>query len=415
MKMTQRVALLSLHSSPLAALGGTDVGGMNLYVRRLAEGLAASGFQADVFTRRTDPLTPEIVDLVPGARVVHLAAGPARPLAKSVLPLHVPAMVNGLAAFVDRERVRFDVIHTHYWLSGLAGLRYLAQTGQPIPLVHMFHTLSKLKELYLGQCDRNDSALRYDGERCVLGRADVIVGATEGEADEMASLYGRKPARYVVIPPGVDRDLFRPLGREASRRELGINARQVILFVGRSDPIKGLDVLLRAVASFPHSVRSGLKVLVVGGTVGSGVRRTTSRLGLDSIVEFRTKVSHTELPRFYSAADVCAVPSAYESFGMVALEAMACQTPVVAFRVGGLASLIKDGSTGSLADPGRPDAYARELLAAMTSDKLESYGRRARMTAQRYTWDVTVGRTLDLYDDLVREESMSAHARTATR
>jgi D-inositol-3-phosphate glycosyltransferase len=406
-RSVRRVALLSMHSSPMAPLGSTDAGGMNLYVRRLADDLSACGLDVDVFTRRTDREVPDVILLPSGARLVQLTAGPTRRLPKSVLPLHLPSMVAALKEFTDSRQIEYDLIHSHYWLSGLVAMRYRGQGERQMPIVHMFHTLAKVKDFYLGESDPADSALRADGERCVMGRADVIVGATEGELGEMSSLYGRTPLRYAVIPPGVDLDTFRPLGREESRGKLGIRADKVIVFVGRDDRMKGLQVLLRSVAALPTPLQDGLKVLVVGGDGGAKTsgrhNRYAAKLGLRDIVEVRGKATQTELPLYYSAANVCAVPSAYESFGMAAIESMACQTPVVAFAVGGLACTVKHGQTGFLARVGNPDDYGAQLSLALTSENLEAMGRQARMSVQRYTWSRVTERTLQLYERVAQE------------
>ncbi len=409
---------MALHSSPVAPLGRADAGGMNLYVRRLATGLADRGVATDIFTRRTDGIMPPVVELAPGVRIISLAAGPRRRLPKSTLPLHVPSLVSAMNAFVKNERIDYDVLHSHYWLSGIVAMRYRRQCGESIPLIHMFHTLVKLKEHYMGEVDRDESDLRFDGERCLIGRADTVVGATAGEAEEMALLYGRSPQQYEVIPPGVDLDLFVPHDKRESRRALGLAARYVILFVGRQDKLKGLDVLLRSIGGLPAGLRQQLRVVLVGGRdgrdgEGQRTRKLVTKLGLDEIVEFRGKVDQSDLPRYYSAADVCAMPSAYESFGMVAIESMACQTPVVAFRVGGLATTINDGKTGFLVPRRDEDGYRKALYAALTSSKPESMGRRARLEAQKYSWDRTVDQTLALYEELVAEQRESLQPRYA--
>jgi D-inositol-3-phosphate glycosyltransferase len=249
---------------------------MNLYVRHLAAGLGRAGLEVDVFTRRTDRETPRIVSLGAGARVVHLSAGPVRRLPKSVLPLHLPSMAAALHQHATAEGLEYYLLHSHYWLSGLAAMRYRARLhrspeGEP-PLIAMFHTLARVKDHYLGRPDPDDSDLRADGERCVITRADVVVGSTDGELQEIGGNYGRLPAEYAVIPPGVDLDAFRALDPADSRRALGIEARRVVLFVGREDRMKGLDMLLHSVAQLPAEVRRGLKVLLVGG---QGGRRST--------------------------------------------------------------------------------------------------------------------------------------------
>jgi D-inositol-3-phosphate glycosyltransferase len=378
---------------------------MNLYVRRLARDLTCRGWDVDVFTRRCDRGVPEITPLEGGGRIVHLTAGPQRHLPKSSLPLHLPALVSAFGSVVERERWSYDVLHSHYWLSGLAAMRYHALSGRSVPHIHMFHTLARLKEHYGGGPDHNDAMLRTDGERCLIGRADVIVGATGQERTDMIELYGRTPRRYEIIPPGVDLDLFYPRDRVLSRSRLGVRARHVILFVGRKDRLKGLESLLHAVRTLPESVLHDLQVLIVGGgSPSSGEaseRRLASELGLQAQVSFHGKVSQEELPVYYSAATICAVPSAYESFGMVAVEAMACQTPVVAFRVGGLATTIAHGRTGLLAAPGDTGEYAVRLREALTACDLTAMGRRARMSVQRYTWDRVADCTAALYEELL--------------
>jgi D-inositol-3-phosphate glycosyltransferase len=414
----RRVGILSLHSSPLAPLGSTDAGGMNLYVRRLAEQLQMLDIQADVFTRRTDPRVPEIAYSDAGSRVIHLPAGPARPLPKSLLPLRIPALVRAFQAFTEREGIEYDVLHSHYWLSGLAALRCREDSGTPV--VHMFHTLAKVKEDYFGWSDPADSALRDDGERCLIHAADAVVGATESERCEMERLYGRSPREFRAIPPGVDVEIFRPQDKQKSRDALGIDAERVILFVGRLERIKNLHVLLKAVADLSRDLPC--RLVVVGGSsnqkAGAELKSVARRLGIAQAVDFRGVVGQSELPRYYSAADICAIPSAYESFGMAALESMACQTPVVAFAVGGLATTIKDGKTGFLAEPGSTIDFADKLRHALQSAELDSIGRQARLSVQRFTWPTVAQRTLDLYqrvkaDQLYVQQCTSAGSQTA--
>ena len=406
----RRVALLSLHSSPIAAPGRRpDVGGMNLYVRRLADGLANLGIEVDVFTRRTDPQSPEIVHVDSGARLIHLAAGPARRLPKSVLPMHINSMVASFEGFMERERLSYDVLHSHYWISGLVAMRHRVRLGASVPFITMFHTLARLKSHYSGEADRSDSALRIDGERCLIGRADVVVGATEAEHHDMARLYGRQPAAYATIPPGVDFELFRPVDRAFSRRILGIEADRVIVFVGRQDPLKGLGILVHSIAELPVHLRTGMKVIIIGGGDGPGGRpgrklaTFVGRLGLQDIVRMEGHVEQYRLPLYYSAADICAVPSAYESFGMAAVEAMACGTPVVAFRVGGLATTVRDGVTGFLAPSTDGKAYAETLRGALEHPERSVLGCRARLSVQRYSWAAVTARTAELYEEAAEQ------------
>ncbi|HEX6506555.1 MAG TPA: glycosyltransferase [Chloroflexota bacterium] len=401
------MALLSLHSSPVAPLGRSDAGGMNLYVHQVADELVRLGLSVDIFTRKTDKRLPKILELQSGARLVHLSAGPERPLPKHVLPLHIPALAMELRQFAHREMVHYDVLHCHYWLSGLVGMRARAALGAPV--VTMFHTLSRLKEIHMGTPDRADSALRYDGERCVISGSDVVVGATSEELKHIRVLYGREPARFTVIPPGVDAGLFRPLSAAESRRKLHIEAERVILFVGRLDPLKGLNTLLRSVALLPEPLRCGTRVVVVGGRDASDrsratdYRRMASALGIGDLLDMRRSVPQTELPAYFSAADVCAVPSAYESFGTVAIESMACETPVVAFAVGGLTTTITNGVTGFLAPVAGDQAYAACLARALECSGREQMGQRARRAVLRFNWSATARQTLELYENAVAD------------
>jgi len=380
---------------------------MNVYVRRLADDLTEIGLRVDIFTRRTDRTTPEIVETNAGARVIHLAVGPPRHLPKSVLPLHIPAMVSAFRSFMQHESLDYDILHSHYWLSGLVALRLRAETTAPI--VHMFHTLSGVKELYSGQADPGDTALRFDGERCVMTAADAIVGATTAEREQMDQLYGRSPARFAVIPPGVDTALFRRHDTDQSRRLLNLDSNRIILFVGRPDPMKGLDLLLRALAEMAPTT-PGIKLVVVGGQKDAArghaarSRRMAERLGVADRVEFRGLAPQHELPLYYSAADLCAVPSSYESFGMVAVESMACQTPVVAFPVGGLATTVSDGQTGFLAGGRTTSDFGAALRRGLQYAERESMGRRARLSIQRYNWQSVARTTADLYAEVLREQ-----------
>ncbi|HZU13628.1 MAG TPA: glycosyltransferase [Chloroflexota bacterium] len=399
-----RVALFSLHSSPLADVGQGNAGGMNVYVRRLAIGLAAQGIDVDMFTRRTDLRSPDVIDLPAGPRLIQLRAGPARQVPKSVLPLHIPAMVEDFRRFQRDEGIRYDVIHSHYWLSGLAAVR--AREGDT-PIVHMFHTLSRVKEFYTGRPDPTDSALRADGERCVVAAADAIVGSIDVEREQIERLYGRAPARYEIIPPGVDLSHFRPHDPAFSRRVLGLKGDRIILFVGRLDRIKGVDLLLQAIAEIAPVSAEDIRAVILGHDEGArralgAYQRLAHKLGIEKYVDFRGVIPQTELPLYYSAADVLAMPSAYESFGMAAAESMACETPVVGFRVGGLAALIEGGRTGFLAAPGDHRDYVTRLHAALWHDDLPAMGRAARRAVSGFDWDAVTERTVDLYRDLLR-------------
>jgi D-inositol-3-phosphate glycosyltransferase len=403
MPIPSRVALLSIHSSPFAPVGTEHSGGMNIYVRRLADELTRQGVEVDLFTRRTSPSAPEIIQLPAGPRLIHLRAGPARPLPKNVLPLHIPRVVAAFREHTEKHDLHYDVLHSHYWLSGFVAAR--CRPDASVPIVQMFHTLSLVKELYHGGPDPHDSALRPDGERCVIGSADAVVGATAQEEDYISELYRRSPRRFEVIPPGVDLDLFRPLDQKECRKELGIGPGHVVLFVGRADKIKGLNLLLSILSERRIREREPVRLVIVGAGVNRAERHAleaaVSRLGLREMVEIRGTMPHEDLPRYYSAADVLAVPSAYESFGMAAVEAMACGTPVVAFRIGGLAETVTHGVSGLLAPPGDRDAFASLLETALAHPKGGKLGRQARLAAYQFSWRNVAARTVSLYDDLL--------------
>jgi D-inositol-3-phosphate glycosyltransferase len=400
----------------MAAVGTEHAGGMNIYVRKLADELSTLGAAVDVFTRRTSPADPELAQLSSGARLIHLTAGPPKPLPKSVLPLHIPSTVQAFRNFCYRSGREYDVLHSHYWLSGFVAAR--CRPDSSLPLIHMFHTLSLVKELHSSAPDPRDSALRRDGERCVIGSADVVVGATSEEEDYMKRLYGRGPRRFEVIPPGVDVDLFRPRNKQVSRRALGIGPGRVVLFVGRPDKIKGLDVLLTSIAELRGRLPGPLHLVLVGSAADRRGRHrlhpAISRLGLDDLTDVRGTVPHEELAQYYSAADVVAMPSAYESFGMAALEAMACETPVVAFRVGGLAETIRHGLTGFLATPGNREDFTRCLERALLHPDTARIGRQARLAAHGFQWRNVAAQTLELYDDVLRRQRF-ASSRVAGR
>jgi D-inositol-3-phosphate glycosyltransferase len=373
---------------------------MNLYVRRLADELAERGMRVDVFTRRTDHHTPRIVQSASGARFIHLDAGPARRLPKNVLPIHIPDLVTAFRQFVQEEQASYSVIHAHYWLSGLVAIRSRAFTGAPV--ITMFHTLSRVKEQHAGHRDPLESDLRNDGERCVISGSDVVVGATHQEQSLMQTLYGRSPQQFVVIPPGVDLNRFRPMERTVCRSILGWTDKPIILFVGRFDPMKGLDTLLHALAQQRQAIPEGTRLVVAGGDGHGGTRfkHLAHTLGIDDMVDFHGLVPPDELPLFYAAADVTAVPSVYESFGMAAIESMASGTPVVAFDVGGLATTVIHERTGILVEPRHTAAFGRALTHTLTRSDRRAMGRRARAHASAYEWGRSITSTLQLYDNV---------------
>ncbi|WP_432562394.1 D-inositol-3-phosphate glycosyltransferase [Kineococcus sp. SYSU DK003] len=413
--------MVSVHTSPLAQPGTGDAGGMNVYVVELARQLARRGVEVEVFTRRTSSDQPPVVEDGDGVRVRHVAAGPYEGLAKEDLPGQLCAFTAGMLHAEARHAERhYDVVHSHYWLSGQVG--WLTADRWDVPLVHSMHTMAKVKNAALADGDTPEPAGRVIGEQQVVDAADRLVANTAAERQELLDLYGADPAKVVVVPPGVDLATFRPdPGRAASRRRLGLPAdAEVLLFVGRIQPLKAPDLLVRATAELLREQpwrRDRLRVVVLGGPSGSGTAHPESladlvtALGLDDVVRLSPPTPRAELADHYRAADLVAVPSYNESFGLVALEAQACGTPVVAASVGGLRTAVETGTTGLLVPDHDPRTWARAL-----ADLLDDPARRATMgvraarRAQGFGWGATAEATLEVYSravaDRAREDAL---------
>jgi len=402
-----RLAILSYHTSPLAPLGGRDTGGMNVYVRELARELAERGHAVDVFTRRSSAEAPESETMPGGARLVHIDAGPPRPLDKRQLPSYLGAFERGVAAFAQARGLAYEVIHSHYWLSGVAGERLKLAWGASH--VAMFHTLGRAKNQ--ARVTEREPDERLAGERAVARGAERIVCTSRDEHDTLVRLYGADTARIVVVPCGVNLDLFRPIGRSEAREELGFGENErILLFVGRVEPLKGIDILLGAAARLEEE--TDCFVLVVGGDASARdgelahLQGLASELGIAERVSFLGAVQHEQLPLYYNAADVCVVPSFYESFGLVALEAMACGIPVVASRVGGLSGTVRDGETGYLIPWRCPEPFAERLELLLGNDELRAaFGRAAREAVERYRWGNVAEAMAELYAGLIEGRS----------
>jgi D-inositol-3-phosphate glycosyltransferase len=403
----RRVALLSVHTSPLDQPGTGDAGGMNVYVTEVARRLAARGVEVDVFTRATSSDLPSAVEMAPGVTVRHVTAGPFQGLSKEDLPGQLCAVTSGvLRAEAARPEGWYDLIHSHYWLSGQVG--WLAAERWNVPLVHAMHTMAKVKNLSLADGDRPEPDGRVIGEQQVVDAADRIVANTALEAAQLVDLYGADPERVAVVHPGVDLAVFTPGDRRLARARLGVDQnRLVLLFVGRIQPLKAPDVLVRAVAAMlarQPELRDRLEVVVCGGPSGTGLAHPHALedlardLGVADLVRFVKPVDRARLAEWYRAADVCVVPSYSESFGLVAVEAQACGTPVAAARVGGLSTAVADGVSGVLVDGHDPQTWARALC-----DLLSAPEERARLAAgalehaARFGWDATADATLAVY------------------
>ncbi len=402
----RRVAMLSLHTSPLDPPGSGDAGGMNVYVLELSRRLAAGGVDVDVYTRATSSQVPPAVEVAPGVTVRSLVAGPFEGLAKSDLPGQMcPFVREVLRTEATFPAGHYDVVHSHYWLSGQVGTVLAYRWG--VPLVHTMHTMAKVKNAMLADDDEPEPYARVVGEEQVVATADLLVANTGQEASDLVELYDADPAAVRVVHPGVDLDLFVP-GRPAARAALGLGEDElVVTFAGRLQPLKGPGVLLRTVARLLTErprLRERLVVPVVGGVSGSGtdyphrLARLTARLGLADVVRFVDPVPQAELARWYAASTLVCVPSYNESFGLVALEAQACGTPVLAARVGGLEVAVDDGRTGELVDGHDPAEWARRLGDLLERpDRLERLGREAVRHAGRFGWERTAEQTRALY------------------
>ena len=404
----RRLAMVSLHTSPLDQPGIGDAGGMNVYVLELAKRLAWQGIAVDIFTRATSSSLPPIVEACDGVQVHHIHAGPFEGLTKVELPGQLCVFAREvLRAEAAHPVGHYDAVHSHYWLSGQVGA--LARDRWGVPLVHSMHTMAKVKNDALAEGDTPEPAARIIGEEQVVEAADMLVANTDLEAKQLINLYDADPSRVEVVHPGVDLSVFRPHDKATVRAELGLPTDAVVLlFAGRIQPLKAPDVLLRAVAELlaqTPALRSRLVVPVVGGPSGTGLEhpeslaQLSSELGLDDVVRFVPPVAQEELARWCAAATLVAVPSYNESFGLVAAEAQATGTPVVAAAVGGLTTVVRDGHSGLLVDGHDPRAWAAALRRVVEDDALRlRLEAGALEQARQFSWERTAERMLEVYE-----------------
>ena len=403
----RRIAVLTVHSSPLASPGVGDSGGMNVHVRALASELARAGVASDVYTRATSVDDPPVVEVEPGVRVLHLAAGPLEPIPKQLLPRYLCAFLCSLLRAGERHGP-YDLVHSHYWVSGWVAR--LARERWSSPVVHSFHTLGKVKNACLANGEEPEPPRRLAGEERVVATADRLLAATPYEARQLTELYGAQPSKIRTVPHGVDHSRFHAGDRAAARAALGVSRRHVLAFVGRLQPLKGPDVAVRTLALLRRQ-RPDLDVelLVVGGPSGNGVEEPqcsaalARREGVADRVRFLPAQPHDRLATVYHAADLLLVPSRSESFGLVALEAQACGTPVVAARVGGLSHAVGDGTTGLLLSGHDPADWAAAVADLLGSPRrLAAMGTAAARFAGAHGWDLAAARLLDVYGELLQ-------------
>jgi D-inositol-3-phosphate glycosyltransferase len=416
--MNPRIATLMVHTSPLDQPGAGDAGGMNIYVVESAERMAAMGVSVDIFTRRHSPDLPDIVELSLGVRVRHLNIG-AYGATKEELPALIPNISDAFSAVLESEK--YDVIHSHYWISGKVGMRTAKQFG--IPLAHTMHTMARVKNMNLAEGERPEPMIRVQGETQVVAAANALIANTDAEAASLVSLYEACPDNVSVVSPGVDLYTFTAgSGRKAAREAVGLpQDAHILAFVGRIQPHKGPEVLIRAVAEMlnhsPH-LRPKLITIIMGGASGSGLgeverlKDLVSWLNISDVVRFENPVPRAQIPQWYRAADLVCVPSYSESFGLVALEAQACGTPVVATAVGGLRTAVADGISGVLVDGHDPRAWSSVLARLIQEPQrrvLLSMG--AIEHASHFGWDATARGTLDIYDRIIATSASAASAR----
>lgn len=411
------VAMISYHTCPLAILGGKDTGGMNVYVRELTRYLGRRGVHVDVFTRSQDEHVPQVLhDLGYGNRVVHIPAGPEYPMPKKELATYLPKFAEGIQNFAHEKGIHYDLIHSHYWMSGIAAQQLKEAWG--VPIAHMFHTLGLMKNRVAQSEAEMEGEYRIQGEYQVLDAVDCVVAATLAEQSQLQFLYRADKNCIRIIPPGVDISHFYPIPTDEARSVIGVPGdHPMLLFVGRIEPLKGVDTLIRAIA---HMRTTGITdryphyLAVIGGDPNaaeeamssemSRLQQLSRELGLEDLVLFLGKRAQSSLPYYYSAADVLVMPSYYESFGMVALEAMACGTPVVASQVGGLAFLIQDGVTGFVVPGGDYLALSDRLTQLLSQPELrERLGKQAAEYALAYSWENIADRVLQMYHDLLNQ------------
>ncbi len=416
----RRIAMLSVHTCPLAMLGGKKTGGMNVYVRDFSRELGCQGVQVDVFTRSQDDCQPFIRhDLGYGGRVIHIPAGPERPLPLPEVANYLDEFVQGVLDFAAAENAHYDIIHSHYWLSGLVAEKLRTAWGGT-PIVQMFHTLGHMKNKIATSNKERAPQERIDGENRVMDIADQIIAATPAEEEQLISLYNADPAKISIIPPGVDLNRFQPIDKKTAKRRVGIPCGDAnILFAGRIEPLKGIDTMLRAMALLQERCPAAVEnccMAIVGGDPWADdlddemarLQQLCADLDIHDLVVFLGAKDQEILPNYYAAAEMVVMPSHYESFGMVALEAMAMGTPVIASEVGGLAHLVQDGHTGYHVPSRDPEALADRIFALLSNPHCREFlGHNAREYAKKYSWTNIVKRMMLEYEKVPTREMAS--------
>ncbi|WP_420643370.1 glycosyltransferase [Candidatus Leptofilum sp.] len=412
----KRIAMLSVHTCPLAMLGGKKTGGMNVYVRDFSRELGHQGILVDVFTRSQDDCVPRIVhDLGSGGRVIHIPAGPEKPIPVDQVANFLDEFTANVLTFAASENIQYDLIHSHYWLSGLVADKL--RDAWQIPIVHMFHTLGHMKNQIAQSDSQRASKARLAGEYKVMELADKLIAATPAEEAQLLELYDADAAKIAIIPPGVDLERFQPIAKDVAKKRVGIPCGDTnILFAGRIEPLKGIDTMLRAMALIqkrrPEVLENACMAIIGGDPWADDLDDEMARLqqlrhdlDIHDLVTFLGAKDQEILPNYYAAAEMVVMPSHYESFGMVALEAMAMGTPVIASEVGGLAHLVKHRTTGYHVPSRDPEVLATRIYELLANkDCRQLLGQQAREYAKRYAWPNIVNRMMAVYEELLVEE-----------
>jgi len=406
-----RIAAISVHACPNPNPDAKDNGGMNVYLNELSTELGRQGLEVDVFTRCHNNALPGVEEFAANARVIHLEAGDEEQGIKELLYCHLPQFLCNLLRFTEDNGLVYDLVHSHYWLSSWVG--NVLKSRWQVPHIATFHTLGEMKNrTRLGV---SETDLRIVTEKEMIAGADRVVATTTAEMNQMISFYEIEPSKVEVIPCGVNLDLFRPKDKVEARKALGFGDSKVVLYVGRIDPVKGVDLLLEIAACLKG--RNDLRTIVVGGDFGGSelerLLELREQLGLGERVSFVGAKEHRLLPLYYNAADVCLIPSYYESFCMVALEALACGTPVIASRVGHLGAIVRHGENGYLVDRRSPESFAKQLELILDNESLNrTFSAAARSSVESFYWPNVAASMVELYGEVIRNSSSVASSFT---
>jgi len=397
-----KIAMLSVHSCPLGQPGGRDTGGMNVYIKELSRELGAMGHCIDIYTRAHDLRDPQVEDLASNVRLIHIKAGRVEDMAKLTQYSHLDDFINNLEAFKEKHQLQYDLIHSHYWLSGRVGQSLGRRWG--VPNIVMFHTLGAVKNnLGIG---RSEPPLRLKKEKEVADGSSYIIVATEQEKKDLVNYYGVAQEKISVVPCGVNLKLFKSINRNGARKSLKLNGHQVVLFIGRIEPLKGIDKLMEALAILGEYENK--KLIILGGDDFSNkevrrLKKLARALAIDKSVIFHGSVRQEELPLFYSCADVCVIPSYYETFGLVTLESLACGTPVVATDVGAAACVIENGHNGYLVKQNNPDDLAVKIDQVLSHTGGNFKNKKSiRKSVEHYNWTNIARSMFEKYHKVVK-------------